>query len=64
MRRFLRWLVWRWRGRPIVHYVGYNCGCCGAWVAEPFTVPKYESAGQWWDTWGLCSTCEDGDTDA
>ena len=41
----------------MIEYDGYHCGGCGHWVGEKFEVPEYESLGEWWDTWGLCSRC-------
>lgn len=51
------WLFWLVRGKPLIHYAGYHCGCCGKWVEEAFTVPVRESCGKWADTWGLCKDC-------
>jgi hypothetical protein len=53
----IKWLKWIWQGRPFISYEGYNCGICGKWIWESFTIPTYKSAGEWWDTWGLCSQC-------
>jgi len=58
-----KWLAWLCRGKPMRHYDGYHCGCCGRWVAKPFDVPAYQSIGQWADGWGLCEYCEDLDYD-
>jgi len=41
----------------MIQYRGYHCGICGKWVNEPFSVPEYQSAGEWWDTWGMCNEC-------
>lgn len=49
-----RWLKWIFEGRPTIKYPGKNCGCCGTWIGEEFTIPAYQSNGGWWDTWGLC----------
>lgn len=48
------WIVWIFRGKPMIQYSGYHCGCCGTWHAEPFEIPEYSSAGSWWDGWGVC----------
>jgi len=50
------WREWRWRrsGRPTITYDGFHCGCCGRWWGIPFEVRTIDSAGRWWDTWGLC----------
>ena len=58
MKSFFARLRWKWMGSPTVTYHGYNCGCCGTWVDEDFAVPTYQSAGQWWDTWGVCKKCK------
>jgi hypothetical protein len=52
--RTFRWLKWLLKGKPMIHYKGYNCGCCGKGWMIPFDVPEYQSAGSWGDTWGLC----------
>lgn len=57
--RFLRWIRWLVAGRPVVNYTGANCGCCGRWYSEDFSVPAY-LADPWLDTWGLCSLCKQG----
>ena len=54
---FFRWLKWYLKGKPMVQYRGYHCGICGKWVNEPFSVPEYQSAEEWWDTWGVCEEC-------
>jgi len=54
MLRLYKYLRWLWRGKPMIHYDGFNCGCCGQWHSIPFDVPEYKSEGEWWDTWGLC----------
>ncbi len=56
----IKWLKWILKGKPIIKYEGYNCGCCGKWVNEKFSVPEYKSVGRWWDTWGLCDGCFNG----
>lgn len=43
---------------PYIKYNGFHCGCCGTWIEEEFTVPKWDSAGWWWDTIGLCNGCK------
>ena len=50
------WRRWQWKrsGSPMIHYEGFNCGCCGRWHDTSFDVPTYESVGANWDTWGLC----------
>jgi len=57
MRRLWRYFRWWLQGRPMIHYYGYNCGLCGKWVDHPFQVPEWDSAGRWWDTWGMCGRC-------
>jgi len=52
--RFFYWLKWKLQGSPMIAYPGYNCGCCGAWVAKPFKIRTIDSCGKWWDTWGVC----------
>jgi len=52
----LKYLIWIIKGRKIIHYSGFCCGCCGKWNAIPFDIPEYKSSGDWWDTWGLCPT--------
>jgi hypothetical protein len=47
----------------MLSYPGYACRCCGKWTDEPFTIPKYQSAGGWWDTWGLCDECINVESD-
>ncbi len=51
---WIKKLNWIRHGRPLVHYLGYNCGCCGKWWSIAFDIPEYESCGEWWDMWGLC----------
>lgn len=60
--RFVQWLKWLKDGKPVINYLGHHCGCCGAWTDEEYAVPMYRSAGEWWDTWGLCPICR-GDLD-
>ena len=55
--RFLSWLWWVIRGKPMVWYDGYNCGCCGKWVNRPMNVRDYQAYGWQSDTWGLCNSC-------
>lgn len=50
----LNWLKWILRGRPMIKYSGFHCGCCGKWWEIPFEIPEYASAGEWWDTWRVC----------
>ena len=45
---------WIKRGKPVVKYEGYNCGCCGTYWNIPFEIPEYDSEGKYWDTWGMC----------
>jgi len=47
-------LKWIKNGRPVIKYAGFHCGCCGRWWPIPFEIPEYDSAGKWWDTWGIC----------
>lgn len=47
-------LKWWLKGKPMIHYTGYNCGCCGKRWAIPFDIPEYQSVGEWLDTWGCC----------
>lgn len=56
MRKLLNWIKWIFKGKPMVEYNGFNCGCCGKWVRKNFQVPKY-LADRWGDTWGLCEKC-------
>ena len=53
-------LKWALQGRPKVKYQGYHCGCCGKWIKEEFSLPIYQSYGEWWDTWRLCLECAEG----
>ena len=55
----IKYITWVFQGSLQLSYDGYHCGCCGSWTDEKFTVPKYKSAGRWWDTWGLCKVCID-----
>lgn len=52
--KFVAYRRWIKKGKPMLKYSGFNCGLCGAWHSIPFEVPEYKSAGQWWDTWGMC----------
>ena len=54
MRKLYYYLRWLWKGKPMLHYEGFHCGCCGRWHSIPFEIPEYESSGEWWDTWGIC----------
>ena len=47
-------LKWIWKGRLMLDYSGYHCGCCGRWIDDPIQVPEYESVGEWGDAIGLC----------
>jgi hypothetical protein len=38
----------------MIHYPGFTCGCCGNWINKPFSIPKWKSEGEYWDTIGLC----------
>ena len=62
MPRFIRFIIlylgWLLMHKPVIHYEGYHCGCCGRWHDIPFDVPEYKTCGEWWDTWGMCP---DGD---
>lgn len=51
---FFRSISWRHRGRPMIKYPGFTCGCCGRGWKIPFEIRDYESCGKYWDTWGLC----------
>ena len=51
---FFRWLKWLKDDKPAITHLGYHCGCCGKWIAEPITIPTYKSLGALWDTVGLC----------
>lgn len=46
---FIVYLKWVKKGKPMVKYHGFNCGCCGAWENHEFEVPEYR-ADDWWDT--------------
>lgn len=48
----MKWLLWLLKGKPMVHYTGYNCGCCGRRCDKEFDIPEYRL--DWFDTWGLC----------
>lgn len=64
MKYFLKWLKWILKGKPMITYPGYNCGCCGKWIEEEFSIPEYKSEGEYWDTIGLCKdqkVCVRGD---
>jgi hypothetical protein len=50
----LKFIIWFFRGRKMIHYSGYNCGCCGTWVKDPFSIPEYKSISERDDTWGIC----------
>lgn len=54
---FCKKLWWKLFRKDYVYYDGYNCGLCGKWVNEKFQLPSYDSAGEWWDTWGMCEEC-------
>jgi len=53
-----RWLKWRLKGKPMIHYSGFHCSCCGKWVDKCFSIPEYQSVDEWWDTWGICEECK------
>lgn len=57
IKKFFSYLKWLRQGKPIITYGGFNCGCCGEWIYEKYTIPTYKSCGRWWDTWGLCDKC-------
>ncbi len=57
LRQIPSWIKWRWLGKPMIEYAGYNCGLCGRYVCESFQVPEYQSHGKWWDTWSACDRC-------
>ncbi len=50
----MRWLWWILCGKPMLSYSGFHCGICGKWFDEPFSIPDYQSSGEWVDSWGLC----------
>jgi hypothetical protein len=50
----IKYLLWLLKGKPMVHYTGFNCGCCGAWYDKEYDIPEYKSFGFQFDTWGLC----------
>ena len=54
IRRLLRYVRWLFTGRRMISYPGFMCSCCGKWVGGPFSIPEYESCGEWGDTIGLC----------
>lgn len=54
---FFKWINWHTSGKPYIKYAGFHCGCCGKWVKQKFRIRKYQSAGQWADTWGVCDQC-------
>jgi hypothetical protein len=54
---FFKWINWHTSGKPYIKYAGFHCGCCGKWTKQKFRIRKYQSAGQWADTWGLCDEC-------
>lgn len=49
-----RKIKWYLRGKPMISYPGYHCGCCGRWINKSFEIPEYDSVGPDGDTWGLC----------
>lgn len=51
---FLLHISWLIRGKPLLEYQGYTCGLCGKGWKIPFSIPDYQSHGDWWDTWGVC----------
>jgi hypothetical protein len=57
IKSIFRYLSWILKGKPMIKYIGYNCGLCGVWVEEPFKIPDYKSSGRWADTWGVCRRC-------
>jgi len=57
MKKLYRYLIWIKKGKPMINYNGFHCGCCGKYVKEKFSVPTYKSCGKWWDTWCLCEEC-------
>jgi hypothetical protein len=59
IRYFCKWIAWLWKGKPVVIYNGYNCGCCGRWIEEKFSIPTYQSVDRYSDTIGLCKNQED-----
>jgi hypothetical protein len=66
---FFKWLKWKLEGSQMLSFPGKHCGCCGAWLNEPYTIPAYKSAAAdgWWDSWGLCKKgegCRKGEINA
>ena len=55
--------MWEKAGKPMITYTGFNCGLCGVWVKDTFSIPTYKSYNEWWDTWGMCQKCASGDTE-
>ena len=47
IKKFFSYLKWLWKGKPVITYDGFNCGCCGEWIYEKYTIPTYKSAGRW-----------------
>jgi len=62
---YVRWIL---RGKPMITYPGCNCGLCGKWYDEVFSVRNYYTKenivvkvgdeyffpASPWDTWGIC----------
>jgi len=59
MPRLIAWFKWILKGKPMIHYKGFHCGCCGSWTWLDFSVPQYKS-DDFYDTWGLCDNCKGG----
>jgi len=57
LRELIEYIKWLQEGKPMITYEGFHCGLCGRWEDEEFSIPKYKSDGEWWDTWGICSQC-------
>lgn len=55
IKRCISILKWLWSGCGMLMYKGFTCGCCGKYWNEPFVVSAFDSCGEWWDTWGVCS---------
>lgn len=48
------YISWFLRGKPMIKYKGFTCGCCGKGWKIPFEIRDYKTCGEWGDTWGLC----------
>ena len=52
--RFFTWLRWHHKGKPMIKYPGFNCGCCGKWVPDVIT---RSDLGGFFSGWTLCEEC-------